>query len=107
MVRCKAIARSCRCHSISYFSDEKLKKLAADTVRDTLMLFEAEQPPAGEIVILAAGASGILLHEAIGHRLEADFNFKRLPLLDMMNQKSLKTLLQLSTAEFIQTNGVP
>ena len=43
----------------------------------TMILFEARRPPAGELpVILAAGASGILLHEAIGHGLEADFNRK-------------------------------
>ena len=35
------------------------------------------QPPAGEMpVVLAAGSSGILLHEAIGHGMEADFNRK-------------------------------
>ena len=34
-------------------------------------VFEARRPPAGEMpVILAAGASGILLHEAIGHGME-------------------------------------
>ena len=37
----------------------------------------AQRPPAGEMpVVLAAGASGILLHEAIGHGMEADFNRK-------------------------------
>jgi TldD protein len=42
-----------------------------------MVLFDAKRPPAGELpVILAAGASGILLHEAIGHGLEADFNRK-------------------------------
>jgi TldD protein len=39
-----------------------------------MILFDARRPPTGEMpVILAAGASGILLHEAIGHGLEADF----------------------------------
>ena len=43
----------------------------------TTILFEAGQPPAGEMpVVLGAGSSGILLHEAIGHGLEADFNRK-------------------------------
>jgi TldD protein len=46
-------------------------------VSRTTVLFEAGQPPAGEMpVVLAAGASGILLHEAIGHGMEADFNRK-------------------------------
>jgi TldD protein len=38
-----------------------------------MVLFDARRPPAGEMpVILASGASGILLHEAIGHGMEAD-----------------------------------
>jgi TldD protein len=46
-------------------------------VRKTLVLFEAAPPPAGEYpVVLASGTSGILLHEAIGHGMEADFNRK-------------------------------
>ncbi|MFW7378559.1 MAG: TldD/PmbA family protein [Oligoflexus sp.] len=60
---------------LGFFSDDKLQQLVNETVRDTMILFEASQPPAGEMpVVLAAGASGILLHEAIGHGLEADFN---------------------------------
>jgi len=40
-------------------------------------IFEAGKPPAGEMeLILAAGSSGILLHEAIGHGMEADCNRK-------------------------------
>ena len=42
-----------------------------------MILFEAQRPPPDEMpVVLAAGASGILLHEAIGHGMEADFNRK-------------------------------
>ena len=42
-----------------------------------LILFEAVQPPAGEMpVVLGPGVTGILLHEAIGHGMEADFNRK-------------------------------
>jgi TldD protein len=42
-----------------------------------VILFEAVPAPAGEMpVVLAAGSSGILLHEAIGHGMEADFNRK-------------------------------
>jgi len=42
-----------------------------------MILFEAGKPPAGEMtVVLGAGSAGILLHEAIGHGLEADFNRK-------------------------------
>ncbi len=60
---------------IDHYSDERLQTLAREAVDRTLVLFEAKRPPAGEMpVILAAGASGILLHEAVGHGLEADFN---------------------------------
>jgi TldD protein len=46
-----------------------------EVVARTLVLFDAKRPPAGEMpVMLAAGASSVLLHEAIGHGMEADFN---------------------------------
>ena len=48
--------------------------MTREAVERTMMLFDARRPPAGEMpVILAAGAGGIVLHEAIGHALEADF----------------------------------
>jgi TldD protein len=60
---------------IDWYTHERLKGVAADAVSRTLSLFEARPVPGGETpVILAAGTSGILLHEAIGHALEADFN---------------------------------
>ncbi len=50
------------------------KRLVDEAVARTLFLLDAGAPPAGEMpVVLAAGASGILLHEAVGHGLEADF----------------------------------
>jgi len=62
---------------IEFYSDEQLEVLATQAVDRTMRLFDARRPPAGEMpVILAAGASGILLHEAVGHGLEADFNRK-------------------------------
>ena len=58
--------------------DAAIAKVTKEAVDRTMVLFDAKRPPAGELpVILAAGASGILLHEAIGHGLEADFNRKR------------------------------
>lgn len=53
------------------------------------MLYEATKPKAGEMeVILAAGESGILLHEAMGHAFEADFNRKKTSIFsDKMGQK--------------------
>ncbi|HDR03797.1 MAG TPA: TldD/PmbA family protein [Candidatus Marinimicrobia bacterium] len=62
---------------IRFYTEEKLETLAKETVRRTTALFDAVNAPAGEMpVVLAAGSSGILLHEAIGHGMEADFNRK-------------------------------
>ncbi|MCP4583065.1 MAG: TldD/PmbA family protein [candidate division Zixibacteria bacterium] len=62
---------------IEYFTPERVENLATETVRRTVSLFDAVKPEAGEMeVVLAAGNSGILLHEAIGHGMEADFNRK-------------------------------
>jgi len=64
-------------HTIGWYTEEKLKQVTSEAVDRTMRLFGARRPPAGEMpVILSAGASGILLHEAIGHGLEADFNRK-------------------------------
>jgi len=53
--------------------------LANEAVSRTVALFDAVKPEAGEMeVVLAAGSSGILLHEAIGHGMEADFNRKEI-----------------------------
>ncbi|WP_434422575.1 TldD/PmbA family protein [Nannocystis pusilla] len=64
-------------HGFDWYTDERLEFLAKEAVSRTMVLFDAKRPPAGEMpVVLAAGASGILLHEAIGHGMEADFNRK-------------------------------
>ena len=48
-----------------------------EALRQALILIEAEAAPAGEMpVVLGPGWPGILLHEAIGHGLEGDFNRK-------------------------------
>ncbi|HRI11215.1 MAG TPA: DNA gyrase modulator, partial [Nannocystaceae bacterium] len=60
---------------IDWYTEERLRFLTKEAIDRTMILFEARRPPAGEMpVVLAAGASGILLHEAIGHGMEADFN---------------------------------
>jgi TldD protein len=62
---------------ISFYTPERTEKLCRKAVENTTVLFDAVKPPAGEMtVVLGAGSSGILLHEAIGHGLEADFNRK-------------------------------
>jgi TldD protein len=60
-----------------FYSPERLDRVVNEAIARTTILFEAGAPPAGEMpVVLAAGSSGILLHEAIGHGMEADFNRK-------------------------------
>jgi len=62
---------------IGFYTPEVLDRVVREAVARTTVLFEAVPAPAGEMpVVLAAGASGILLHEAIGHGMEADFNRK-------------------------------
>lgn len=62
---------------LGFYTDERLTHLVDEAVSRTAILFESKRPPQGELpVVLAAGSSGILLHEAIGHGLEADFNRK-------------------------------
>jgi TldD protein len=62
-----------------FYSAERTTRVVDEAVNRTLILFEATQPAAGEMpVVMASGASGILLHEAMGHGMEADFNRKNI-----------------------------
>jgi TldD protein len=58
-------------------SGDRPFRLAREAVRQALVNLEAVPAPAGTMpVVLGAGWPGILLHEAIGHGLEGDFNRK-------------------------------
>ena len=60
---------------IGLYTEPRLDRLVKNAIDKTMVLFDAEMPPAGEMpVVLGAGSAGILLHEAIGHGMEADFN---------------------------------
>jgi len=60
-----------------FVDDDKALEYARDAVRQALIKLEAKAPPAGAMpVVLGPGWPGILLHEAIGHGLEGDFNRK-------------------------------
>lgn len=62
---------------LGYFSDETLTQYVEQAVHEAMINLDAQAAPAGEMtVVLAAGWPGILLHEAVGHGLEADFNRK-------------------------------
>jgi TldD protein len=61
----------------AYFSDEMITQYAQQAVHQALTNLDARPAPAGTMtVVLGAGWPGILLHEAIGHGLEGDFNRK-------------------------------
>jgi TldD protein len=64
-------------YDYTYFTDDVLRNIAQMGVREALINLEARAAPAGQMtVVLGAGWPGILLHEAIGHSLEGDFNRK-------------------------------
>ncbi len=61
----------------AYFDDEMLRRYAAQAVHQAVTNLDAAPAPAGSMtVVLGNGWPGILLHEAIGHGLEGDFNRK-------------------------------
>jgi TldD protein len=63
---------------LEFFESEKTPEyFAKEAARQAIVQLEAVDAPAGEqIVVLGSGWPGILLHEAVGHGLEADFNRK-------------------------------
>ncbi len=61
-----------------YLQPETWKAAVDDALRQALVNLESVAAPAGEVpVVLGPGWPGILLHEAIGHGLEGDFNRKK------------------------------
>ncbi len=64
-------------YSYGYFTDEMLDQYATDAVASALVNLDARPAPAGPMtVVLGPGWPGVLLHEAVGHGLEGDFNRK-------------------------------
>jgi TldD protein len=62
---------------LAYFNDEQIAKYVDEAVGAALTNLESRPAPAGEMtVVLGPGWPGVLLHEAIGHGLEGDFNRK-------------------------------
>ena len=71
------------------------EEIGQEAAKESLHLLEAVLPPAGEMsVVLAPGHSGVLIHEAVGHLLEADFNRKKTSIFwdKMGTQVGLPTL---------------
>lgn len=75
---------------VTFYNAELVNQLAEKAVSNALTLFDAIQPPAGEMpVVLGPGITGILLHEAIGHGMEADFNRKNVSTYSTMLGKKV------------------
>jgi len=61
--------------SINYFDEHDPEAIAREAARIAIVNVEAIPAPAGEMeMVVGAGAGGVLLHEAVGHGLESDFN---------------------------------
>ena len=62
---------------LAYFDDAQIESYVSDAVNAAITNLDSRPAPAGEMtVVLGPGWPGILLHEAIGHGLEGDFNRK-------------------------------
>jgi TldD protein len=62
---------------LAYFDDAMVQTYVDEAVANALTNLDARPAPAGEmVVVLGSGWPGILLHEAVGHGLEGDFNRK-------------------------------
>ena len=62
---------------LAYFSDEMIAEYVEQATSAALTNLESRPAPAGEMtVVLGSGWPGVLLHEAVGHGLEGDFNRK-------------------------------
>jgi TldD protein len=74
---------------LEFYNPQRQERLYRESVERSIFQLSAGKPPAGEMpVVLAAGPSAILLHEAIGHGMEADFNRKKTSIFSsMMNKK--------------------
>ncbi|SHF23124.1 TldD/PmbA family protein [Dysgonomonas macrotermitis] len=76
-----------------FLNDDLIETLAREAVEQTSLMFKAIKPKGGEMpVVMGAGSSGILLHEAIGHAFEADFNRKNVSIFsDLLGKKICNT----------------
>src|SRR4030081_3550172 len=65
--------------ALDFFFGEKTPEFfAKEAARQAILQLDAREAPAGEMeVVLGPGWPGVLLHEAVGHGLEADFNRKK------------------------------
>ncbi len=98
-------ARSFR-KGFEWLDENLVAELAKEAVDRTNILFEATKPKAGEMpVVMGAGGSGILLHEAIGHTFEADFNRKGTSIFsDKMGKKVAESFINILDDGTLENN---
>jgi TldD protein len=61
-----------------FFGEKNPEHFAKESARQAILQLDAREAPAGDMeVVLGPGWPGVLLHEAVGHGLEADFNRKK------------------------------
>ncbi|MCP4581263.1 MAG: metalloprotease TldD [candidate division Zixibacteria bacterium] len=79
----------------SFFDSFTPEDIAREAARVAIIKLEAREAPAGpQEVVLGKGWAGVLLHEAVGHGLEADFNRKKTSLYsDRIGQKVASELV--------------
>ncbi len=81
-------------YAYGYFTDDLLREYVDEAVSSALVNLEAKPAPAGTMtVVLGPGWPGVLLHEAVGHGLEGDFNRKGTSMFaKMMGQQVASSL---------------
>ncbi len=89
-----------------FLDDDLVEELAQEAINKTNILFDATKPKAGEMpVVLGAGGSGILLHEAMGHAFEADFNRKETSIFsDKMGKSVAKDFINIIEDGTLENN---
>lgn len=98
-------ARSFR-KGFEWMDDNLIDELSKEAIDRTNILFDATKPKAGEMpVVMGAGGSGILLHEAIGHTFEADFNRKGTSIFsDKMGKKVAEDFINIIDDGTLENN---
>ncbi len=89
-----------------FLDDDLVELISQEVIEKTNILFKATKPKAGELpVVLGAGGSGILLHEAMGHSFEADFNRKETSIFsDKMGKSVAKDFINIIEDGTIEHN---
>ena len=74
---------------VNFFNEKLWKEQTKDALRQAVTNLKSRPTPAGKMpVVLGSGWPGIILHEAIGHGLEGDFNRKKISVFsDLLGKK--------------------